>query len=113
MPDAVLKPLDAIDKEASSSVQTDRDDTEDKAENLLALAEQMYEKGKLGDCLVILEALDVGSSPGGQIGRQKLVVKMHIGAKNKEWWKVREPGPFWCTAACRIYGDKGQTTSTA
>lgn len=90
MPDANLQTSDVIDKEGSSTVEADKIGTEDEPEDLLDLAEQMYEKGKLGDCLVILEAAEAGGSPGEQIGRQKLVIKMHIGAKNKEWWKVRK-----------------------
>lgn len=56
-----------------------------EAQELPSLAEKMYRKGKLGDCLLILEA---GTQHGLTDTRQKLIVQMHIAARSRDWWKV-------------------------
>lgn len=54
-------------------------------EGLQERAKTMYEAGKLGECLLVLEAAE---AHGQKDARQKLVVQMHIAARNREWWKV-------------------------
>lgn len=89
MPDAEVQRQVGERSVGDSTAKASDDDGKKEPEDLLALAEQLYEKGKLGECLVVLEAAKAGGSPGEQVGRQRLVVQMHIAAKNKEWWKVR------------------------
>lgn len=68
--------------------------TDEAPEDLLSLAKRAFEAGKLGDCMVALEAGKAGGSlPEAQIDRQKLIVRMHILAERKEWWKVVRAGP--------------------
>ena len=88
MPDAEVQGEVEKKVRSGSADKAGVDDDKKEPEDLLALAEQLYEKGKLGECLVVLEAAKAGGSPGEQVGRQRLVVQMQIAAKNKEWWKV-------------------------
>ena len=57
-----------------------------KGEDLQQKAEHLYNKGKLGECLMVLEAASAQRKEHDP--RQKLVVQMHIAARNREWRKV-------------------------
>lgn len=72
--------------EDSSETRPKAVGSQDKDEDLLQRAELLYSKGKLGECLMILEADSAHRKE--QDPRQKLVVQMHIAARNKEWRKV-------------------------
>lgn len=76
--------------EDSSETRPKASKSQDKDEDLLQRAELLYGKGKLGECLMILEADSAQRKE--QDPRQKLVVQMHIAARNKEWRKV---GNYW------------------
>ena len=61
------------------------DPGQEAGESLQKRAESMYQRGKLGECLMILEAAEAHNQ---EEPRQKLVVQMHIAARSRDWWKV-------------------------
>ena len=56
--------------------------------DLLGLSNQMFEAGKFGECLVILQAAKAGGLPSQQLDTQKMIVHMHLYAERKDWWKA-------------------------
>ena len=62
------------------------DGTQKKDEDLQQRAEHLYDKGKLGECLMVLEAASAQRKEHDP--RQKLIVQMHVAARNREWKKV-------------------------
>lgn len=63
--------------------------TSEEPQNLSELATDLFVAGKLGECLVVLEAAKTdGTLQKEDIERQKLVVQMHTSAQRKDWWKV-------------------------
>lgn len=73
--------------------------------NLSELAEELFVAGKLGECLVVLEAAKTdGSLRRELVERQKMVVQMHASAQRKDWWKV------WASASISssVFGPQRQ-----
>lgn len=72
--------------DTSGKARPTEDETLENEEDLQRRAEHLYNKGKLGECLMVLEAASAQKKE--QDPRQKLVLQMHIAARNREWRKV-------------------------
>jgi len=88
MPEDDLHSVAQATLAGDSTAPEDAPDSKNQPEDLLSLAERLYE-GQIWGVPGGSEAAKAEGSPGGQLGRQTLVVQMHIAAKNRDWWKVR------------------------
>jgi len=87
MPEDDLHSVAQATLAGDSTAPEDAPDSKNQPEDLLSLAERLYE-GQIWGVPGGSEAAKAEGSPGGQLGRQTLVVQMHIAAKNRDWWKV-------------------------